>query len=224
MAMAAHLEHVGPVHQLVMVRLYLSPGGYSGIEAALESCRLYHIYGCGKDHGPSGLDLHLELPWDVKVLPAVESAAVLVGVSHSLVPVGIRPEHRRGTAHLEVKVREALVHVERDTARDLLVVKPGLGILDGKGMDIPECQERLEHQRNGSGRLKDLEFNKHLVAVLHELYALPEKDAPDPVGDLGDRVSLEIHYVLVAAGLIYVSVAVDSEIELLAPKDKAFVK
>ena len=94
----------------------------------------------------------------------------------------------------------------------------------GKGVGVAEGQERLEDELHGSRRLEEFILYKDLVTVLGEKDALAEKHLSDLVGDLRHRIRAEVHYVLVSARLIDVSIAMNSEVELLTLDYEALIQ
>ena len=91
-------------------------------------------------------------------------------------------------------------------------------------MKTPEAQEGLEQDPDLAGSLAEFVADEHLVLVRSQDDGLGEDDFTDLINNLRDRIGLEIHDVLMAAGLIDVPVAVNPEIELLATYDQTFVQ
>ena len=125
---------------------------------------------------------------------------------------------------MQVQVREAGVHIEGGAVGYGLEVRTGLAILPGEGVEVAESQERLELQLHLGRGVQELILDEELVFVRAQGDLLAEDDLTDLVGDGGNRVCVEVHDVLVPAGLIDVSVAVDAQVEPLAAQGDAFVQ
>ena len=91
-------------------------------------------------------------------------------------------------------------------------------------MDPAEGQEGLELEADGSRRLHQLVLDEELVGVLRQDQALAEDDLADLVGDHRDRVGIEVHDVLVPARLVYIAVAMDTQVKTLAAKGEALIE
>ena len=123
---------------------------HHALELALEAGLRDGAVGIGgEDHRLAALQLQFEGTGDEEVLAAVEAAAHLVGIGHTVVPAGCRIELALA-AHLEVQVRESFIQVEGNAAIDLLRRRAGVAVLLRQVMDPAEGQERLELEADGS--------------------------------------------------------------------------
>ncbi len=91
-------------------------------------------------------------------------------------------------------------------------------------MHAPKSKERLQDKRHFRRSLKQLIPDEHLVIVRNHHDGLGEEDASYLIGDYRNRIGVKVHNVLVSSRLIRVTVAVNAEVELLAPEDKAFIQ
>ncbi len=161
---------------------------------------------------------------NIEILLAGEPAAIFVGIGHAFVPARCCHKVDILRVELHVQVREALVEVERHTVRNLPALGPGVRVLLRQRMDVTESQERGQKQPYLSRSVNQVETYHDLIGIRHEQYAFREHNLPDLIGDFRDRVSLEIDDVLVAARLIDITVAVDTQIELFSIKDETFIQ
>ena len=83
-------------------------------------------------------------------------------------------------------------------------------------MDIAEGQEGLQFQLHLGGGVHQLVLNHQLVFVRAQDNLLAEDNFPNLVRDTGHGICVEVHDVLVTAGFVHFSVAVDSQVEALA--------
>ena len=217
-------EPVGAAPQLLAIVVNHRKLGFVAVEAAFELGGILFSDGCGEHHRTARGKPHTEQARGKQVFGAVETAAVLVGVGDAVVPAGKIFPLGLGIAELEVEVGEIGIHTERHSSGDVLAGGVGLGVLRGKGVGVAERQERLEDERHGHRRGQELVLDEHLVLVKGQNEALAENHVSDLVGDVGHRVLCKIDDILVAAGLIDVTVAVDAQVELLAADHQTFVK
>ena len=91
-------------------------------------------------------------------------------------------------------------------------------------MHASECEERLEDERHFGRSLKKFITDENLIIVRSHHNRLCEKDSSDLVSHHRHREGIEIHDVLMTSWFISVAIAVYSEIELFASKDKALIK
>jgi hypothetical protein len=91
-------------------------------------------------------------------------------------------------------------------------------------VNATESEERLEHEGNLGRSLMKLISDKHLVIIRHHGDGLREDNTSDLIGNLRYRVGVEVNDVLMAPRFIGITVAMDSEVELLAAENKALVK
>ena len=170
------------------------------------------------------MHFHLEGTGYKEVFPAVVTAAHLVRISDALVPGGVGLEGGRGGGQLQVKVRETFIQVEGYAVLDDAGVRAGDIVLPGEAVYIAESQERLKFQDHFGGCIHQLIAYHHLIVIWVKDDTLPENDFPNLVRDAGNRVCVEVHNVLVAAGLIDVPIAVDAQVKPLSAQDKALVQ
>ena len=153
---------------------------------------------------------------DVKILPAVKSSPVLIGICDSFVPARCVDEFDILGVELKVQIREAVIKIPSHTIGPLPALCTRGVVLLGQGVDVAEgeerCQQKLLFRRSGQHLVAD----QDLIGVRSEKDRFREHGASDFVNHLGSRISLEIDDVLVSPGLIDVAIAVDTQIELLA--------
>ena len=214
-------QRVRAAAQLIPVACDFAGALDAGVEAVLE---LLLLDGGGEDQRLTRFEARLEPAGDQQVLAAVVAAAVLVGVRHALVPVGVLREGGALVAHLHAQVGETLVQAVGHAARNLLAGGVGLGILLRQVMDVAERQIGTELEDDRAGCFEDFEFHEHLVTVRRQDESLAEEDVSHLAGDLRDGVRAEVHHVLVAARFIGIPVTVDAQVELLAVHDQGFVQ
>ena len=166
-------------------------------ELALERNGIGFNRSGGENDGIAFLHAKLEGAGDEKVLPAVEAAAVLVGVGYALIPVRHVLVNGGFVADLEVKVREIGIHSERYSAGNGGVADVRHGILARERVDVAEGKERLQLELYLGRSADEVETDKDLVRIGHQKETLREHDFTHLVGDLRDRVGLEIDHVLV---------------------------
>ena len=170
------------------------------------------------------MEFHLEGAGNPEGLAAVKAAAHLVRVSDALVPHGIVLEAALGGTELQVQRGKALIHAESGAVLNRHEVLTGGVVFTGEAVDATESQERLEFQRYLGGRFHQLVLDHQLVLVRIEYEAFTENNLPDLVGNHRDGICVKVHDVLVTAGFIDVSVAVDAQVETLTAQGKAFVQ
>ena len=68
-----------------------------------------------------------------------------------------------GAGELDVQVREALIHIEGRSARNLVEVSPGFAVLAGEFVDASVGKERLEFHLAGCRRRHKFVLDHHLV-------------------------------------------------------------
>ena len=198
---------------------------HRGGELALEAGGVHRLSGrCAEHQRVAGLELRLEGAGHPEVFAAVEAAAHLVRIGDALVPVRSVLERTGRGAQLQVQVREARIHVEGGAVLYGLIVRAGLVVFSGEGMEVTESQERLELQLHLGGCFFQLILDEKLVLIGTKDDGLAEHDFPDFVSDGGNRVCIEVHDVLVAAGIVDVPVAVDSQVEPLAAEGQALIE
>ena len=216
-------EQVGPACEQVAVVGYGGSLGHHRIEAALERGRVLFLERSGKHDRFSRLHRPFEISRHEKIFPAVESAAVFVGIGHAVIPLGIVVVQHAGVRGLEHQVREAAVHAELGPVPYRRVTLVGAVIAVGECMDVAEGEERFQaHGRLGRA-LEQFILDEELVFVRMQQQGLAENDVSDLVGDRRDGIRTEIHHVLVPPGLVDVAIAMYAEVELLAVHDEGFV-
>ena len=94
----------------------------------------------------------------------------------------------------------------------------------GEGVDVAEGQIRLQQKGYLRRSLDELELDEDLVNIGSEHDALYKNDITDLIGNLGYRVGLEIHHIFVSPWIIYVTVSVDTEVELFSIHNEALIQ
>ena len=216
-------EQVGTMEQLVMIGSYARHLRKDGVKMSLQ-LRGGNFSDRSREYdGVTFLEVDFEMTGDIKVLAAVESAPVLVGIGDTLVPAGSGREFDLLGIELDVQVREAVVQVPGHSVPDLPALGTGIGILLGQGMDIPESQERSEQQPDLRRCVHQVVTDHHLVCVGDQKDGLRQDHASYLVGDLRYRVGLEVDDVLVSPGLIDIPIAMDTQVELFSSQHQALV-
>ena len=217
-------QRVRGAYQLVMEGSDGADPLHQGGETAFQAGRSHgSVRTGGKDDALSRSEVQGKTSRDEKVFPAVEAAAHLVRVGDILVPERSVFEFRLAAA-LQVQVRKTFIKIEGDPARNLLIAGAGGGILMGQVMDPAECQERLQAQTDLGGRADQGVLNQQLVLVRGHHQFLGKNDFSDFVGHLRHRIRIEIDDVFVSAGFIDIPIAVDAQVETLAPEGQALVQ
>ena len=217
-------QQVGLPHELVVERSDGADVAHRRLETAFQARLGDRLTGAGGEHNGFTLgQFHLETARHEEVLPAVEAAAHLIGVRHALVPARRVLECRRA-AQLQVQVGKSIVKVEGDAAFDLLRFRAGVPVLVRQVVHASERQEGLQGQFHPGGRVDQFVLDQDLVAVLGQDQAFAEDDLADLVHHHRHRIGVEVDDVLVSARLVYVSVAMDAQVEPLAPEGQALVQ
>ena len=218
-------EGIALAHQLVVERGDGADFLHRGGELAFERGGVHRLAGGGGEHqAVAGLHLRLEGAGDPEVFAAVVPAAHLIRIGDALVPHGVEFEGRCGGAELQVEVREAFIHVECGAVLDRFVVRTGRTVLSGKGVKVAEGQERLEFHLHLGGSVHQLVLDEELVLIGTQDKGLAEHDFADLVGDGGDGIRIEVNDVLVTAGFIDVSIAMDTQVEPLSAEGEALIE
>ena len=91
-------------------------------------------------------------------------------------------------------------------------------------MEVTESQERLELQLHLGGCFFQLILDEKLVLIGTKDDGLAEDHLPDFVDDGGNGICIEVHDVLVPARLVYIAVAMDTQVKTLAAKGEALIE
>jgi hypothetical protein len=91
-------------------------------------------------------------------------------------------------------------------------------------MDVPESEKRFQLQRSLRRGRHQFELDQDLIVVGSQYYAFRKNYSADLVRYHRYGVRIEIDYVLVPPGFIYVPIAMNAQIELLAIYEQTLVK
>ena len=217
-------EEICPVEKLVAVAPDCRDVRESLLVGGFEALGILFVLGCRHGDGRARLEVAHEAAGRQEVFAAVESAAVLVGVGYSLVPDRVMIEFEALGIALEHQVWETFIEAEGGASLHRGETGAGSIVLVSERVDAAERQEGTQLEGDSVGSLKHFVADEELVLLREEHEALAEDYISHLVGDGGNRVVVEVHHVLVAAGLVYVAVAVYAKIELLAAGEDGFVQ
>ena len=216
-------EEICPADEKVPVVGYGRGFRDGGIVGPLEIRGILFLEGSREHYRIPRLHRSLEIAGDEEIFLAVKTAAVLVGISDSIVPLGAVVILGLGVRCLEHQVREVAVHAEAGSVLHRGKSLVGIVVAVREGVDVAERQEGFEPHRCLCGALQKLVLDKDLVFVRQEHQGLAEENITHLVGYGRIGIRAEIHHVLMPAGFIDIAVAMDAKIELLAVHDKGFV-
>ena len=91
-------------------------------------------------------------------------------------------------------------------------------------MEITESQERLELQLHLGGCFFQLILDEELVLIGTKDDGFAENHLPNFVDNGGNGVCVEVHDVLVSARLVYIAVAMDTQVKPFTAKGEALIE
>ena len=91
-------------------------------------------------------------------------------------------------------------------------------------MNASECKERLQHERKFRRSLEEFVLDEHLISVRNHHDSLGKQYSSDLVGHHRHRIGVKVHDILMSLRVIGISVAVDTEVELLSTKKQTLIQ